>query len=305
MSTLLSSLCTAFCGAVVISKQQSSYMQRGYAPIIVLQQQRSNIVSAEEEQVVVVRPVTSASDVLELADLRYNEWIMVPDSMTHDHGGGVSRHGFRCATAEICEERSSQGAVAFLARLQQDHSNISSDSDSSSSSRRVAAGAAELSPIELQGAVRDSNVRMLYVTDFVTVQEYRRRGVARALMRALEEYAISASFTAAGVDDDFTEVLVGAADTRKKATEKSPTRAKSAVMVAPTSVLLLLHVEPSNHVALNFYRKLQYHENFHHGAVGHTILNVEKLAENAGTKGQLLLGKLLDTVAEPTFNLQQ
>ena len=302
MSTLLSSLCTAFCGAVVISKQQSSYMQRGYAPIIVLQQQRSNIVSAEEEQVVVVRPVTSASDVLELADLRYNEWIMVPDSMTHDNDGGVSRHGFRCATAEICEERSSQGAVAFLARLQQDHSNTRSNN--SSSSRQVAVGAAELSPIELQGAVRDSNVRMLYVTDFVTVREYRRRGVARALMRALEEYAISATSTA-GADDDFTEVLVRAADTKKKATEESPTRTKSAVMASATSVLLLLHVEPSNHVALNFYRKLQYHENFHHGAVGHTILNVEKLAENAGTTGQLLLGKLLDTVAEPTFNLQQ
>ena len=112
----------------------------------------------------------------------------------------------------------------------------------------------------------------------------------------MEEYAITAGAGAGA--DDFTEVLVGAAATSNNGLKSATTTA--------TSVLLLLHVEPTNHVALNFYRKLEYQDHFHH-AVSNRLLNVEQLTENTGTKGQLLLGKLLDAVAEPTiaFHLKQ
>lgn len=89
---------------------------------------------------ILIHPVESASDIRNLADLRYNEWI-VKDK---DDGGTcttntVSRHAFRCATAEIHEERVAEGAVAFLARRTVGDNR--------------AVGAAELSPIELQGAI--------------------------------------------------------------------------------------------------------------------------------------------------------
>jgi ribosomal protein S18 acetylase RimI-like enzyme len=214
---------------------------------------KQSAVRAENE--VVVRPVASASDVLDLADLRYNEWIGTPDKdiATSSSLRVVSRQAFRRATSEIHDERFSQGAVAFLARRESDN---------------VVVGAAELSPIELQGAVRFTNkeantscINVLYITDVVTVRAYRRRGVAMALMQAVERHALASS---------------------------------SASEVGTTSVLLLLHVEPSNHAALKFYRRIQYHEKYQQCTItGEVFVNAKLLAENAGTTGQVLLGKLV------------
>lgn len=173
-----------------------------------------------------VTPVDSDADVRSLADLRYDEWIA-------DKYPDTSRSGFRMATAELHQERRDGGATSFLARIE-----------------KVVAGAAELSPIELKGAVRDNgyNNHYFYITDVVTAHDYRRRGVAQALMQAMEDVAIERG-----------------------------------------SDYILLHVEESNTAALAFYRtKLDYDEPPDEVLA---VLDAERLARNAGTQGQILLGK--------------
>jgi len=243
----------------------------------------------------VIHPVESASDIQDLADLRYNEWIVndEDDGTSTTTTNTVSRHAFRCATAEIHEERSLEGAVAFLART------------SSSAGDNQAVGAAELSPIELQGAIlfcdsngntsinnqsHDRSNRILYVTDVLTAKDHRRKGVARALLHAMEEYAVHrVDRTTLLNNDDNLPILQQSSS-------------------STSAVLLLLHVESSNHAALKFYRKLQYDENNGNlqasvaalvAADGDCQLDCDRLAENAGTVGQVLLGKLLVRGAVP------
>ena len=194
---------------------------------------------------VVVQPIKSPSssdDVFALADLRYEEWIQ-------DAFPDTSRHGFRLATAELYDERQSQGAIVFLAKQR-----------SSPEQRPIAVGAAELSPIELQGVYTGTNDKegasCLYVTDVVTAKQYRRQGIAKALMEAVEEHARS----------------------KQKCTQ------------------LLLHVEASNTAALHFYRKLGYDQVVQEGMEG---LDLDVLADNACTQGQLLLCKRLPLQNDP------
>jgi len=92
-------------------------------------------------------------DLVDVADLRYDEWISGDEDDDDDDeiesDGSSSRRrrrrtppptrgAFRMATAEIAAERSALGAVVFLAR---------------SSAAVAAAGSAELSPIEFDGAL--------------------------------------------------------------------------------------------------------------------------------------------------------
>lgn len=204
-----------------------------------------------------IRPVASWTDVLALANLRYDEWIKPYYADT------TSRAGFQTATAEILEERAQQGAVAFLAALRED------DQDG------TIVGAAELSPVELQGTSKRENenndssystIRILYVTDVVTSKNHRRKGVAQALMMKMEEVAADKGCSN-----------------------------------------LLLHVEPSNDAALRFYQsKLGYCEPDEEILAS---LDVHRLAQNAGTKGQILLGKTVtarlkqSTVQTPFKNM--
>lgn len=115
-----------------------------------------------------VRQVQTESDVTALADLRYNEWIanLGPDA--------PSVEAFRGATAELQAERAAGGAFSFIA-WQDPH--------------QVVLGAAELSPLEIDGALKIPADKMLYVTDVVTARQYRRNGVAAALMMAMEDEA--------------------------------------------------------------------------------------------------------------------
>lgn len=118
----------------------------------------NNVVPKPE---VVVTPVTTHQDIVDLANLRFDEWI---------NDGTVSRSIFAMATADIMKERSANGAVAFLAKL-----------------NGTSVGAAELSPLEFGNLSLSKN--LLYVTDVVTSKEHRRLGVASALMIALETAA--------------------------------------------------------------------------------------------------------------------
>jgi ribosomal protein S18 acetylase RimI-like enzyme len=122
--------------------------------------------------------VKTTADILALADIRYNEWIATGEN-------GPSQRAFRMATIEIFQERAEAGAVTFLAWADDG----------------TAAGAAELSPIELQGATKEN---MLYVTDVVTVCSHRRKGCAASLMDAMETEATTkgASYLLLHVEED-------------------------------------------------------------------------------------------------------
>jgi len=215
--------------------------------------------------------VSSPTDVVSLADLRYDEWIAAEDV---DQAGGGSNDGdakisrpppsrgaFQMATAEIVCERSEAGATAFLARLDNDDST-----DTGIISTAV--GAAELSPIEFDGAIRNNNKdtnnnlslpSMLYVTDVVTSSRNRRMGIANALMEAVEQYAY---------------------ETHGDGTS------------------LYLHVKPGNEAAQSFYtnpkRGYRCVPTKNHDHLKEHNIDMDRLEENSGTAGQILFCKVLN-----------
>jgi len=214
--------------------------------------------------------VTSPTDVLSLADLRYDEWIVAADVDQAARGSNdgddknshppPSRYAFRMATAEIVEERSEAGATAFLALL--DNNDITDTGISS------AVGAAELSPIEFDGAIRnniiDTDIKhvlpsMLYVTDVVTSSQNRRMGIANALMEALEQYAYE---------------------------------------TYGNGTALYLHVKPDNEAAQAFYtnpkRGYSCVSTTNPDDLKDSIIDMDRLEENSGTAGQILFCKVLN-----------
>lgn len=202
-------------------------------------------------------------DLVDLSDLRYDEWVAIANAKHENEDSVPSRYAFRMATAEIAVERSQAGAVSFLARWHKDAEP--------SQSMGVAVGAAELSPIELEGAVVEEDSRIQwYVTDVVTSSQHRRMGIANRLMDALERHAYHHAFgktTSTGNDN------------------APPT-------TTPSGVTLYLHVKEGNDAALRFY------ENPQRGYAPPTPaelegLDAEQLAVNAGTTGQTLLCKTL------------
>ena len=170
-----------------------------------------------------VTPVTTHRDVIDLANLRYNEWIATTTATT-------SRSAFAQATAQIIQERI--GATVFMARL-----------------NGMAVGAAELSPLEFDNVVEMSQGHQLplYVTDVVTCREHRRMGIGKSLMMAVEDTAVD----------------LGSSE-------------------------LFLHVEQENIAALQFYKRQGYQSQDSFAGI-----DTHRLAENAGTLGQLLLSKVL------------
>ena len=185
-----------------------------------------------------VKQVKSLADWYALADIRYNEWIQ-------DESDTTPRNSFRQATVEIYQEERPD-SILFLAKQ-----------------GGGVVGAAEMSPLELQDALTtttghcDNNNIIMYVTDVVTDQKYRRQGIAATLMHVLESYAIQL-----GIDH------------------------------------LVLNVAPDNYAALKFYQTLGYEEQLSPKLL--KILNVEQVAENAGTQGQLLLSKTMISTCSET-----
>lgn len=223
-------------------------------------------------------------DVLSLADLRYREWMA-------DDPDPPNPTSFRLATAEIYRERDVGGSVVFLARV-------------AGAEGEVVVGAAELSPIEFSGVLTscDNSVesvnalKPMYVTDVVASSSHRRLGVGTKLMGAIERQAWDLG-----------------------------------------SRNVFLHVESDNAVAIRFYERLGYSHVTDGGDAANGGGNVyfseengmlrdasrspsgrgdavvvsvdsDKLAENAGTPGQLLMMKQLATaplhVSSDDFNNQ-
>ena len=146
--------------------------------------------------IIQVRAAQSASDITALATLRYNEWMM-------DHQEEVRRDAFTAATYELFQERAAQQSMVFLAMMNMGtkaKGSNTSKSKNSKSEEEEPAGAVELSPIELdqvllnQGQGSNSNNvdnnhhQFLYATDLVTASQFRRQGVAAALMKAAEQH---------------------------------------------------------------------------------------------------------------------
>lgn len=188
---------------------------------------------------ITVQPVTTRADVVALADLRYDEWILSShtDEKDSQFNNVPSRYAFRMATADLAAERSE--ATAFLARLND----------------TTVVGAAELSPMEFEGALDPTCPQAcLYVTDVVTSSQFRRMGIANALMDAIEQSAY----------DRYGD-----------------------------GTLLFLHVKADNVAAQKFYSRS--------GKRGYSLptadqlqgIRVNRLEENAGTNGQILLCKTL------------
>ena len=241
---------------------------------------------------------SQAVDLLEaLADLRYQEWMMDEPPERRP-----SVMAFRSATAEIQQERMDDQAIPFLA-----HWNEGTDHDSSSSTAEVV-GSAELSPIEFNGCFdlgataaastttatttllassNNTNIstynhnQYWYITDVVTARTHRRKGIASELMKALECHA--------------SEVLLSSlASTTPSASATTTTATTTTTTTTNTSTVLLLHVEPDNEGALKFYQRLGYDLLGKPDAVDYlTGVDTDKLAENTGVSGQLLLGKQL------------
>lgn len=179
-------------------------------------------------------PATHA-DIMALADVRYDEWCQQDVS--------CSRQAFRRATTEICQERQ-QLSTIVLAWWTDPSSEVSTP-----------VGAGEASQVELQGCCNQASdeSRFRYVTDIVTARSHRRRGIAKALLVALEEY------------------------------DNQPT-------AGSTITTFLLHVEPTNVGALSLYRNMGYQVWVNEDSVPQGI-DTGLLEENARATGQLLLWK--------------
>ena len=240
-------------------------------PLAQTNRQRATPTAPDTNKVIVTAsPVQTQADIVALADLRYDEWIANDDESDGDDNPLPSRYAFRMATAEIAAERTEGGAVAFLAQLavagMQPTANTDGKLDDDTAlSKGVPVGAAELSPIEFDGAItrtqqsRDKDTSTaqqptrLYVTDVVTSSKHRRMGIANTLMDALESFAL----------------------------EKFG-----------TNTMLCLHVKEDNVAAQKFY------QNPKRGYAVPTPeqlrnIDVRRLEDNAGTAGQILMCKSL------------
>lgn len=120
----------------------------------------------------IVHQVNSFADVRDLADLRFNEWII---GNGEDKRKQPSLAAFRMATAEIHQERKDQGAKAFIAKCKE---------------TSVAIGSAEISPIEVENCCTSENP-YLYITDVVTSSSYRRQGIGKQLLNTMEQEAMN------------------------------------------------------------------------------------------------------------------
>jgi ribosomal protein S18 acetylase RimI-like enzyme len=236
--------------------------------------------------------VKTQSDIIALADLRYNEWISI-DDYENDYNNNnhanenenenppkphtPSRYAFRMATKEIHDERSNDGSTVFLARLvnAENNNNVPVPVP-------AVVGSAELSPIEFNGTIlneeeNNEKNKYLYVTDVVTSSTHRRRGIANLLMNALESYAY----------DEYT--------IKKKLHVDDKNENDDEVVINNTKITLFLHVKVDNDAAHTFYSN---------PSRGYCIptpnqiqnINIPQLEENSGvTSGeQILLCKVLD-----------
>ena len=257
---------------------------------------------------------TTQSDILALADLRYDEF-MIAESCSNPTNTPKyrlpSRYAFRMATLEIFEERRS--STVFIARPQRRQLGVPvlTEEEEETEDEDVVIGSAELSSIEFEnnvvtlhttkkansirinqsdtdddGTTNNANTNccnnrhynFLYVTDVVTSSKYRRRGIANALMHTLEHFAIQQQQQQQQHDNNNNNNTI-------------------------VSVVLFLHVKQENMAAYNFYTNPQrgYRRPDPDLFQEYCTINREMLEHNAGItrqtepeQQQILLYKQLD-----------
>ena len=220
--------------------------------------------------------VKTNDDILSLADLRYQEWMS-------DDSNPPKLSSFRLATAEIYEERSRDWSIVFLA-----------------SKGDVTIGAAELSPIELQGvfirgwdssskpSARNNNEEMmpLYVTDVVTSSAYRRLGIGSKLMHVVERTAWEMGSGVVFLHVEDGNVAARQFYLRLGYVDVEPTESqKEEDYVAKEGGMIYFLFDDEGSLTLQPTNEVK-----------DTIaVDAERLATNAGTVGQLLMMKQLST----------
>ncbi|OEU07393.1 hypothetical protein FRACYDRAFT_197724 [Fragilariopsis cylindrus CCMP1102] len=275
--------------SVTVSSSSSSSLSSSSSPI--------TDTNTNTKSIIDVDVVKTQSDIIALADLRYNEWIKNENAQQRRRPlSQPSRYAFRMATKEIYEERSMDGSIVFLARLVVDNDDSISARQKSVVGKVV--GSAELSPIEFNGATINIKLRedeeeeennenyedeeerhkYLYVTDVVTSSKHRRMGIANSLMDTLEKYAYNDE-----EQEEYNDNNIN--DNNENNNNKK------------TMITLFLHVKVDNDAAQTFYSSSRR---------GYCIptsnqiqnINITQLEENAGVSGrgqepQILLCKVL------------
>mmetsp|Transcript_19395 Transcript_19395/g.33287 ORF Transcript_19395/g.33287 Transcript_19395/m.33287 type:complete len:323 (+) Transcript_19395:233-1201(+) len=218
-------------------------------------------------------------DIISLADLRYQEW-MVEDS------NPPRLSSFRMATAEIFHEREGDnGPLVFLASMP----------CTDASGDRVTVGAAELSPIELKGVFISSDENSyrnaqcealsLYITDVVTSSKYRRYGIGSRVMNALERNAqkLGARFLFLHVEDD----NVGARQFYKRlGYQDVDVQSISGEDASEENGVVSFSLENGELLTPRQMKKLKDTDDL-------VAMDTNRLADNAGTVGQQLMMKVL------------
>ena len=235
-------------------------------------------------KVLIISKVQTNNDILSLAKLRYQEWMI-------NEINPPLISNFCKATAEIYNERKVDGSIVFLAKL------VHHDNDD------LVVGAAELSSIELQNCITNdissaNNVlttHPLYITDVVTSSNHRRFCIGTKLMAEVERVAVYELNTrivflhveydnvaARKFYDRLGYVVVGAGD----CIERGDTKEDDGV------ISISLNESPVQSSAVIEDDTIDRQHDM-------IILDTKQLAINAGTVGQLLMMKRLSKESIP------
>lgn len=222
--------------------------------------------SSSSSPVIQIARVATEQDWRDFADLRYDEWIVGSD---HNNDGRPTptRDAFRCATRDIYLEERPQ-SILFLAKKKDPSMQDNKRDDTAMTSSTAAGGAAEMSPYEVEAGWRLPP----------KVQEE-------------EESSLSSSPTPTIGRVFYVTDVVTAANCRRQGIARQMMIDLEKCAKEDLGVThLVLNVKDDNIPALQFYRRLGYLDPTQELL---EVLDVSKLEEEAGTLGQLLLGKKL------------
>lgn len=255
---------------------------------------------------------TTHQDILSLADLRYQEW------MANDPNP-PQLSSFRMATAEIFHERRTSNEGLSLVSLATITTNTNDKNTNNMAmmanldgSSSIIVGAAELSQIEFQGAIISENenspveaaassaseliIKPMYITDVVTSSSHRRLGIGSKLMYNIERTASSLGSQCVFLHVDYDNI--GAREFYKRLGYED------VVFIDDLAEGRRLYVSLEQKGGSDDLQILSAQSSFVDSnksndgrttkeVVADITIDVERLARNAGTIGQVLMMKKL------------
>lgn len=253
-----------------------------------------------------ISQVQSNADILSLADLRYQEWILEDNNQQNDTAAPTerprtspSRTSFRFATADIYQKRRAEGARVFLAKYCNiDHRGVDERN------AFAVVGAAELSPIELRGCIQNNGVRdienlsmAMYATDVVISRSHRRLGIGSKLMSTMEDTArsLNCRFVFLHVEHDNVAAIdfyhrLGYLDV---IANNKVEDVEGVVALSMTSQGLSILPVDTNPTRFTESESTHGFAGKRENGIAALIVSTRQLAINAGTVGQLLMVKPL------------